>query len=180
MLLEALNAQMQSGGGVTAFKYSAGAAARSMPTYDDGSCNTLTADWHSPAIAVRTANTSANGIGVSEECAHTIDCAQPEAIAFTQNQRDEVRLENGDGSSIGALHAPSGKNEHYVCMAGGAAHAEVEVGGGGTDADRPQQSRSSVTSNGRDVFPSLCATDGKYQFIDNQSVDGGRLIIQPR
>lgn len=34
-----------------AFKYSAGGAARSMPTYDDGSCNTLTADWHSPAIA---------------------------------------------------------------------------------------------------------------------------------
>ena len=34
-----------------AFKYSAGGAARSMPTYDDGSCNTLTADWHSPAVA---------------------------------------------------------------------------------------------------------------------------------
>ena len=34
-----------------AFKYSAGAAAKSMPTYDDGTTPTLTADWHSPAVA---------------------------------------------------------------------------------------------------------------------------------
>lgn len=53
-----------------------------MPTYDDGSCNTLTADWHSPAIAVRTSNTSANGSGVTEECAHTIDTTGPEAVAL--------------------------------------------------------------------------------------------------
>ena len=34
-----------------AFKYSAGAKAQSMPTYDDGTTPTLTADWHSPAVA---------------------------------------------------------------------------------------------------------------------------------
>lgn len=34
-----------------------------------------------------------------------------------------------------------------------------------------------MTSNGKDVFPSLMATDGDKQFIDNQSVDGGRLIL---
>lgn len=28
------------------------------------------------------------------------------------------------------------------------------------------------------MFPALCATDGDKQFIDNQSVSGGRLIIQ--
>ena len=33
-----------------------------------------------------------------------------------------------------------------------------------------------VTINGSDVFPALCATDGSKQFIDNQSIDGGRLI----
>lgn len=37
-----------------------------------------------------------------------------------------------------------------------------------------------MNSNGGDVFPSLCATDGDKQFIDNQSVDGGRLILEPR
>ena len=36
-----------------------------------------------------------------------------------------------------------------------------------------------TTSNGLDVFPSLCATDGDKQFIDNQSVDGGRLLLVP-
>lgn len=33
-----------------------------------------------------------------------------------------------------------------------------------------------VTINGSDVFPALCATDGSKQFIDNQSINGGRLI----
>lgn len=36
-----------------AFKYAAGAAARTMPAYSDGSVNTLTADWHAPAVAYR-------------------------------------------------------------------------------------------------------------------------------
>ena len=48
---------------VTVFKYSAGSAARTMPTYDDGSCNTLTADWHSPAIC-ETRLQSSNGTDV--------------------------------------------------------------------------------------------------------------------
>lgn len=67
-----------------AFKYSAGAAARTMPTYDDGSCNTLTADWHSPAVA------------------------------FAQNTRDEVRLQGGDGTRTGSIEAQPGKNQSYV------------------------------------------------------------------
>lgn len=71
-----------------AFKYSAGAAAKTMPTYDDGTTPTLTSDWHSPAIC------------------------------FTQNTRDEVRLLNGDGSLVGALAAsPGAKQQNYVCYA---------------------------------------------------------------
>ena len=38
-------------------------------------------------------------------------------------------------------------------------------------------SHISHTSNGDDVFPALCATDGDKQFLDNQSVQGGRLLI---
>ena len=40
--------------------------------------------------------------------------------------------------------------------------------------------RLSGTSNGEDVFPALCASDGSKQFIDNQSVDSGRLLIDGR
>lgn len=47
-------------GDVTAFKYIAGAAARTMPIYTDGSVNTLTADWHAPAIAMRTQGSSSD------------------------------------------------------------------------------------------------------------------------
>ena len=37
-----------------------------------------------------------------------------------------------------------------------------------------------MTSNGDDVFPALCATDGSKRFIDNQSINGGRLLIDRR
>lgn len=52
-------------------------------------------------------------------------------------------------------------------------------GGADADAHRAQQEGAALTSNGDDVFPSLCATDGDKQFIDNQSVRSGRLIIEP-
>lgn len=110
---------------MTAFKHSAGAHARTMPTYDDGTTPTLT----SKPLAVRTANTSANGCGISEDVTHTIDAAGPEAVAFAQNTRDEVRIQ-GDDTISGALSAQPGmKQQTYVCMASGAAHAEVDVGG---------------------------------------------------
>lgn len=70
-----------------ASKYSAGAAARTMPTYEDGSTPTLTADYHAPAIA------------------------------FAQNTRDEVRIVGGDGQTVGALAASPGmKQQSYVAQ----------------------------------------------------------------
>ena len=52
-----------------------------MPTYDDGSTPTLVTE-KPPAIAVRTANTGANGSGVMEELGHTVDTTGPEAVAL--------------------------------------------------------------------------------------------------
>ena len=70
-----------------AFKYSAGAAARTMPTYEDGSTPTLTADYHAPAVA------------------------------FAQNTRDEVCIVGGDGQTVGALAASPGmKQQSYVAQ----------------------------------------------------------------
>ena len=72
------------GGG---FKFHQGAGAGSVG-FEREQSPTLTADWHQPAVlesatyAVRTANTSANGSGVSEECAHTLDCTGPEAFVL--------------------------------------------------------------------------------------------------
>lgn len=91
-------------GGVTAFKYSAGAAARTMPTYDDGTCNTLTADWHAPAIAVQTGHTGRNGSGIDDiGLSYTVSTSSDQAVALSER--------------------------NYACMASGAAHAEIEVGG---------------------------------------------------
>ena len=79
------------------------------------------------ATAIRTANSGANGSGIAEECAHTIDCAQPEAVAFAQNNRNEVRLQGGDGSVTGPIAASDsakGQGVPFV-MATGQANAEV-------------------------------------------------------
>lgn len=51
-----------------------------MPAYDDGSTPTLVTE-KPPAVAMRTANTGANGSGVAEELAHTVDTTGPEAVA---------------------------------------------------------------------------------------------------
>lgn len=86
-----------------AFKWFAGAKARTMPTYDDGTTPTLTnSDAHQPAIA------------------------------FAQNQRDEVRLIGGDGSLAGTVNAQrwgNHKNETLIAdpvvMASGQTNAEI-------------------------------------------------------
>ena len=147
-------------GGLTSFKWFQGANARGIAAYDDGSTCTLTnSDSHQPAVA------------------------------FEQNQRDEVRLVGGDGTISASLSAErwgNHKNETLVAepmaVASLASNAEIGVGGGVTVDHSSRWQGCSVysctTSGGRDVFPSLCATDGKYQFIDNQSIDGGRLILE--
>lgn len=66
------------------FKYSAGSGANSVG-YEEENSNTLTADWHAPAV-----------------------------IGFAQNTRDEVRIQ-GDGTVSGALSAhPGMKQQTYV------------------------------------------------------------------
>lgn len=103
----------------------------------------------------------------------------PTTLAFAQNQRDEVRLLGGDGvSPTLASGAGEGMNIQPVVMASTHTNAEIGRGGGITDSDGAQPEGCARTSNGDDVFPALCATDGDKQFIDNQSIRGGRLIIE--
>lgn len=41
----------------------------------------------------------------------TTDAVEPEAVAFCQNSRDEVRMFGGDGSTVGALSASPGAKQ---------------------------------------------------------------------
>ena len=84
------------------FKYSAGSAASSVG-YEEENSNTLTADWHAPAV-----------------------------IGFAQNTRDEVRIQ-GDGTLSGALSAKPGmKQTTYVCMTDTQTNTSAEVDSCGT------------------------------------------------
>ena len=84
------------------FKYSAGSGASSVG-YEEENSNTLTADWHAPAV-----------------------------IGFAQNTRDEVRIQ-GDGTLSGALSAQPGmKQTTYVCMTDTQTNTSAEVDSCGT------------------------------------------------
>lgn len=66
---------------------------------------------HSHVVAIRTAQTSANGHGIADDVAHTLDQAQGQAIAFAQNSRDELR----EMDVVGALAAQPGmKQTSYI------------------------------------------------------------------
>ena len=79
----------------------------------------------------------------------------------------------------GGIHSAVAYTEPLV-MASAHTNAEIGEGGGNADPDGPRREAAARTSNGDDVFPALCATDGSKQFIDNQSVRGGRLVLDPR
>jgi len=182
---------------VNCFKWFAGAKARSMPAYEDGTTPTLTnSDSHQPAVA------------------------------FAQNQRDEVRLIGGDGDIAGTVQSQvwgNHKNETLICqpkvMASGQANAEVATDMCPTiaarnykdppilvtdpividraaynqgqnaqypphRADRPDghaggevAARDSVLlSNGQDIVGALCARD--YKGVGSQFVYEGKVILQ--
>lgn len=88
----------------------------------------------------------ARGVGVSP----TLTTADRHAVAFAQNQRDEVRLCGGDGQTVGALAArPGAKQQSYVCMADLTSNAAIDydlcgtlkVGGGEPVVMAPSFSR---------------------------------------
>lgn len=92
------------------FKYHQGAKAGSVGAAV-GQSPTLTADYHQPAVAVRTSHTGANGIGVSD-AAHALDASGPEAVCYDTTQ--VTSPENGSNPQPGdpchplaaGMHAP--------------------------------------------------------------------------
>lgn len=152
---------------------------------DDGTvCTPTNSDSHQPAVAyaVRTANTGANGWGVAEDVAHTVDAAGPEAVAFAQNQRDEVRLIGGDGRISACINAERWGNHkgetliaEPVCMASGQANAEV-LGGVSPTLTLLHEAPIVALSQATCVTPSrLCApqTEGTSSATTSQSTAEG-------
>ena len=115
-----------------AFKYSAGAAARTMPTYDDGSTPTLTADYHAPAVALQTGHTSGNGNGVNtEDVSYTLSQAQDQAICIQGSMigRSEKNGPRGDGLNDDLSFTLNCTDRHAVAFAQNT-RDEVRIVGG--------------------------------------------------
>jgi DNA (cytosine-5)-methyltransferase 1 len=69
-------------------------------------------------VAICTAHTQSNGSGFSEAIAHTLESSGgAQAVAFSQNLRNEVRLFGRDGKTVGALAArPGVKQQSYIAF----------------------------------------------------------------
>ena len=93
-------------------------AQMSTPQTDVDMVQTLQAK-NPMAVAVRTANTNANGHGISEELAHTLDQAQGQAIAIqgTVIGRSEHAWPQGSGADIsGAMFTLTKTDVHAVAI----------------------------------------------------------------
>lgn len=111
-------AERDPASGIFAFKYIAGAAAGSMPTYDDGSTPTVTADWHVPAVAYTQFGEEIAGTLTSRYDSSPCVDRGMNIVAFAQNSRDEVRLCGGDGQIVGAIcSVADGDRQNYVLQA---------------------------------------------------------------
>jgi DNA (cytosine-5)-methyltransferase 1 len=116
---------------------------------------------------------------------------EPESVpgnTQTSKQKREALASDARGRAAGSgggvtafaqnTRTHEAQNIQPVVMASAHYNAEIGEGGGHADSHSAHRQGCACTSNGEDVFPSLCATDGDKQFIDNQSVSSGRLIIQ--
>ncbi len=83
------------------------------------------------ALAVRTAQTSANGHGVAEEVAHTLDQVQGQAVAFQDRQSIGFNWQNGGGygaanDGLGITEegtGPLSRSQVPACVTGQRTHA---------------------------------------------------------
>ena len=105
---------------------------------------------------------------------YVAECLTPWGV-----QSKRVFAEDGCGPTLPS-GTGEGVNTQPVVMASAHYNAEIGEGGGHAHSHSTHGQGCACTSNGDDVFPSLCATDGSKQFIDNQSVRGGRLLLDPR
>ena len=107
-----------------------------------------------PAYAVRTAQTGANGIGIAEGAAHTLDGAGVQAVAVERERERDGSLRNG-GSP--AVEGRQGYVEH----------------------DRREARRG--TASGKQTFPTLTSCMGSKLWLSNQEAFSGDYFIkEPR
>lgn len=80
----------------------------------DKSFTLNTIDRH--AIAVRTAQTGANGIGVADEKAHTLDGANGQAVCYENHANDSrvTRCEDGIVPTLSSRMGTGGGNVPFV------------------------------------------------------------------
>lgn len=171
-LSNTLTSHMGTGGNnvplVKAFKWNQGERSRSLAI---GDVSPTLSTAHNPAIYEVAGNIigrgSMNGghqLGVAdpdENGAFTLTSTDRHAVAEIERERERSDVPGGQPGERRIGLRPRADLDGAL-REGRADHIPI------------------MTSNGDDVFPALCATDGSKRFIDNQSINGGRLLIDRR
>lgn len=130
-------------------------------------------------------STSTGSNGNESSCdgsTYTLNCVDRQSVAIACNQRSEVRLDGGDGNTVGTIPATrSGKQlQGVLCMATGQANAEILEDSAPTlNASHEQPicvaDDNSMKYADRAVGP-LCARD--FKGVGNEYVAEGKLVVQ--
>lgn len=74
---------------MSAYGFVPGVSTTGALTINEELCPTVRAqaNTNTPAVVMRTAQTGANGSGIQDELAHTIDTTGPEAVAYAVRMR---------------------------------------------------------------------------------------------
>lgn len=169
-LSNTLTSHMGTGGNnvplVKAFKWNQGERSRSLAI---GDVSPTLSTAHNPAIYEVAGNIIGRG---SMNGGHQLGVADPDengAFTLTSTDRHAVAEIERERSDV-----PGGQpGERRIGLR---PRADLD----GALREGRADHIPIMTSNGDDVFPALCATDGSKRFIDNQSINGGRLLIDRR
>jgi site-specific DNA-cytosine methylase len=116
----------------------------------------------------------ANGTGYDGTGAsYTLNTVDRQSVAIATNQRGEVRVDGGDGTSVGAIPASrSGKQMQAVlCMASGLENAEIGHDLGTTLCARQYKDPPIICG---ETVGALCARD--YKGVGSEYVSEGKVV----
>ena len=99
ILLERQQATGATSSQPSATQTEASSSSTTSPSKEDGSSSTRDGSSPSSAIAVRTANTGANGCGISDDVAHTVDTTGPEAVFYERPKGEVYFVANDNGKA---------------------------------------------------------------------------------
>ena len=148
------------------------------PTLKGNDWQAQVPDVLTPTYAIRTANTGANGCGVSDEAAYTLDGTNSNAVICIQDGQANGGICEDHAPTLNAMHEQPIVIDRAAYNQGeNAAYPPPHRADGSDGPAGCEGSQRCSASNGEDVVSALCARDWKG--VGSQYVTDGKVVCQP-